>query len=233
MAACVHDEGPTPATGDGTVRYFNASPDAGPLHITLDSATAIAALPFLVDSPSTVAAGAHSLAVAASAPAGTSVGPMAIAVTPSAVYDFIVAGTATGGSPTLQLLGGGPNPPPSVDLTRLAAFRLYNAMADTGAFASDSVDVYFTTSTGAFATAKYIFAGLAPFASAATSANGNGVYFAVVPGDYHVKVTAPGDTTKVAVDSAWSVTAGQVRTVVVAPSADQASANLALIRDAD
>jgi hypothetical protein len=234
LAACVRDAGSAPKTGAGTVRYLNASPDAGPLTIMVDNAVGIASLPFLVDTPSSVANGAHSLAVAASAPSAASIAPTAIAVSPSADYDFIVAGSATGASTTLQLMGGGPNPPPSVDLTTLAAVRLYNAVADTGAaFGTGAVDVYFTDSTGAFATAKYAFAGLALFASAVTSANGNGIYFAVVPGKYHVKVTAPGDTTTLAVDSTWTIAAGQVRTVVAAPSTNQASGNLALIRDAN
>jgi hypothetical protein len=111
---------------------------------------------------------------------------------------------------------------------------LYNAVADTGAaFGTGSVDVYFTDSTGTFSTARYAFTSVALFASPATSANGNGIYFAVVPGTYHVKVTAPGDTTTVAVDSTWVITAGQVRTVVAAPSANQAAANLVLVHDAD
>jgi hypothetical protein len=231
LGACVRDAGPAPKTGAGTLRYLNASPDAGPLTIMVDNAVGVASLPFLADTPSSVSSGAHSLAVAASASAA-SIAPTAIAVSPSAGYDFIIAGSATGASSTLQLMGGGPNPPPSVDLTTLAAVRLYNAVADTGAaFGTGAVDVYFTDSTGAFATAKYAFPGLALFASAVTSANGNGIYFAVVPGKYHVKVTAPGDTTTLAVDSTWTIAAGQVRTVVAAPSTNQASGNLALIRD--
>jgi uncharacterized protein DUF4397 len=234
LAACVRDAGPSPKTGTGTVRYVNASADAGVLNVMLDKAVAVANLPFLADTPLSVSSGAHSLAVTASAPSATSIPATAVAVTPGAIYDFIVAGAATGATPTLQLIGGGPTPPPSVNLATLAAFRLYNAVADTGAaFGSGAVDVYFTDATGAFATAKYAFAGLALFASPLTSANGNGIYFAVVPGTYHVKVTAPGDTTTVAVDSTWMVIAGQVRTVIAAPSANQASGNLVLIRDAN
>jgi hypothetical protein len=233
-AACVRDAGPSPKTGTGTLQYVNVSPDAGVLSVMLDNAVAVANLPFLADTPSSVPNGAHSLAVTASAPPAASISATAVAVTPGAMYDFIVAGTATGATPTLQLIGGGPTPPPSVDLSTLAAFRLYNAVADTGAaFGTGAVDVYFTDATGAFATAKYAFPGLALFASPVTSANGNGVYFAVVPGTYHVKMTAPGDTTTVAADSTWIVAAGQVRTVVAAPSANQASGNLVLIRDAN
>jgi hypothetical protein len=233
LAACVRDAGPAPKPGAGTLRYVNASPDAGVLTVTLDNSVAVANLNFLADTPTSTPNGVHTLVVTASAPSAASIPATPIAVSPGTVNEFIFAGTATGANPTFQLIGGGPNPPPSVDLTTLAAFRLYNAVADTGAaFGSGAVDVYFTDTTGAFATAKYAFLGLALFTSPVNSANGNGIYFAVLPGTYHVKVTAPGDTTTVAADSTWIVTAGQVRTVVATPSASQASGNLVLIHDA-
>lgn len=231
LAGCVKDSGAAPKTGAGTVNAAAASPDAGAVTIMIDNSAALASLPFLADTSASVASGSHTIAVNGSAPGAAPITNTAIQIASGATYDYILARLATGGGSNLQLLGG-VNPPTSIDPAANAAVRFYNAIADTGALAS-TADIYVADSTGAFATAKYAYTGLALFASPVTSAGGNGIYAALPPGTYHVKVTVPGDTTKVVADSTWASSAGQVRTIVAAPSANQAGATLIKIRDAN
>jgi hypothetical protein len=50
---------------------------------------------------------------------------------------------------------------------------------------------------------------------------------------YHVIVASPIDTIKIAADSLVVLTAGEVRTIIAAPSQNQASGNLVIVRDAN
>lgn len=232
VAACVKDGGTTPKSGAVGVRAINVSPDAGPVTVMIDHTVAVAQAPFLIDTLLSVPSGAHTVAFDS---AGTTMAIWSAALEfgLGTSYDLILAGTATGASPTAQLLGGTNPPAGTIDLSTLAAVRLFNAVADTGHLFGDSINVYFTDSTDQLANTKLRYAGMHPYTSAALNGNGAPVYFSVEPGTYHVIVTSPIDTTQVAADSLVVLTAGEVRTIIAAPSQNQASGNLVIVRDAN
>jgi hypothetical protein len=232
LASCINDKGTAPKNGNVTVRTVNASPDAGSVNVMLNSTTAVAGAGFLADTALGVASGSYTFGVNRSG-AGAALVTTPVTFSYGSTYDMIVAGTATGASPTVQLIGG-INPPPSFDLTSLAAVRLFNAMADTGSvFGSDSVSVYFTDATDKIGNAKLLYLNMPQFGTGTVNGNGSPIYFSVEPGTYHIIVTSYSDTTKIAADSTVTFAAGQIRTIVAGPSKNQASGSIVVIPDSN
>jgi hypothetical protein len=232
LAGCVSDKGTAPKHGNVTVRAVNVSPDAGNVDIMINQTLAVGAAPFLADTALSVASGTYTVGFDS---AGTALALLSAPVVLSAgsTYDLIMAGAATGSSPNVQLLGG-INPPPAIDLTTLAAVRIFNAFADTGSvFGGDTVSIFFTDATDKIGNAKLVYASMPQFASAAVDGNGSPIYVSVDPGTYHVIVTSHSDTTKIAADAVVTLAAGQVRTVIAASSPNRAAGTVVVVPDAN
>ncbi len=227
LTACVSDKSAAPKPGMGVVRVIQASPDIGLVDVYVDNIKTVARAPFLADTGLPVTSNIHAVAID---PAGIATPAVSgsVNVSPGEGYDLVVTGPAA----SLQLLGGH-NVVGGIDLSQSAAVRVINALADTGHRYGDSANIYVTGPTGSFATAPLAYANVHTYAAAAINANGAMVYDAIAPGTYHVKITAPSDTTTVAADSILTLGAGQARTIVVTPGADRSGAAVIIVPDAN
>jgi hypothetical protein len=223
-AACSTDKLPVPPSGTGVVNVIQAAPGVGPVNVLLDSVKDAGDVPYLGDTALVATTGLHVIAIAR---AGSSTPSLSghVTVSRNVGYDFIAAGP---GPDSMQLVAN--QNAVTFDLADSAAVRIYNVVADTAAaFATGSLDIYLIDSAHSLTSPNRAYAGVATYAVALV--NNAPVYDDVSPGTYRVVLTAPGDTTTIAADSTITLTAGQVRTIVAAPTADRSAAQLIVVHD--
>jgi hypothetical protein len=214
--------------GTGNVVFANTATNAGPIDVYLDSTSTklVSGLAFLHDTAlAGVAGGPHVLLVY---PAGSTTGAIATNsahVSNGITYDFIVAGNANGA----QFVGG-QNTTASVHLATAAGFRVFSGI-DPTTLPPDSVagvDVYLTDPSGDISVAPYVFSGITQFGSYPGTPP---AYGEIVPGSYRMVVTQAQVTTARLLDTAFTVAAGDVRTVTLTDSPTSGAVVASILRD--